>query len=112
MFYENHHNFFPCSLFFYLNKKVFCLNIEVHFVQQNDSLKIFIVLEIRQEDLFEFWKMPVHGVADLVEALVLLHLEVPVVVKRVLLEEEPDLVAGVQEVPIFGLKESLDCGEG
>ena len=56
--------------------------------------------------------MPVDGVPDLVEALVLLHLEVPVVVKRVLLEEEPDLVAGVQEVPIFGLKESLDCGEG
>ena len=53
--------------------------------------------------------MPVDGVPDLVEALVLLHLEVPVVVKRVLLEEEPDLVAGVQEVPIFGLKQ---CGEG
>ena len=40
MFYENHHNFFPCSLFFYLNKKVFCLNIEVHLVQQNDSLRM------------------------------------------------------------------------
>lgn len=47
--------------------------------------------------------MPVKGVADLVEALLLLHLELAVVVERVLLEEETNLVAGVEEVPVLGL---------
>jgi len=47
----------------------------------------------QQWDLFECRNMPMKGVPDLVEALVLVELQVAVVVKGVLFEEESDLVS-------------------
>ena len=49
--------------------------------------------------------MPVKRVSDLVEALPLLHPEVARVrVEGVGLEEKPDLVAGIEEVVVLGLR--------
>ena len=49
--------------------------------------------------------MPVKRVSDLVEALPLLHPEVAGVrVEGVGLEEKPDLVAGIEEVVVLGLR--------
>ena len=55
-------------------------------------------------NLLERRYMPVHGVSDLVEALVLVHLEVSVLVERILLEEKTNLVSRVQKVSILCLK--------
>ena len=49
--------------------------------------------------------MPVKRVSDLVEALPLLHPEVAGVrVEGVGLKEKPDLVAGIEEVVVLGLR--------
>ena len=66
-------------------------------------LDLNLSLKQLSTDLLEGRHVPVNGVSDLVEALLLLHLQLAVLVERVLLEEKSDTVAGVQEVSIFGL---------
>ena len=47
-----------------------------------------------------------NGMSDLVEAFFFVHLELSGLIERVSLEEEPDLVTRVQEVPILSLEKN------